>query len=203
MFKLRRAGLTLAMGLGMSLHHRLVAVALFSLTFVACGGKETPTTTPSNAPTDGGSATAPITTADASASKVAPPSASSVALTAPAPKALTTKLEVKRLVLARGVEGREPLEPDTVFNAKETRVYAFVELENPERAPGEVFVSFEPPKGKPAGTPPGSIALAVGEGARWRTWAFTRQAHESGEWQAVVRDQKGRELARQPFEVRL
>lgn len=184
----------------MTLRHHL-AITITMLSLAACGGKEpSPSALPTSAPSDAGAppSTSTAAQADASAGK----SASADALTTRAhvaPKAQATKLEVKRLVLARGVEKREPLEPDTVFNAKESRVWAFVELENPERAPGEVFVSFEPPKGKTEG----AIALAVGEGARWRTWAFTRQAHDSGEWHAVVRDAKGRELARQAFEVRL
>ena len=46
-----------------------------------------------------------------------------------------------------------------------------------------------------------AVPLKVGAGAaHFRTWAFTRRAHEAGEWTVVVRDQ-GRVLARQSFTV--
>lgn len=121
------------------------------------------------------------------------------ATTDAAPRARARKLAVKRLVIARAVDGREPKSPDVLFNAKESKIYAFVEVENPEKAPGAVHVAFLPPSGDAHG----DVTLAVGDSARWRTWAFTRQAHEAGEWTAVVRDDQGKELARQSFEVTL
>ena len=35
----------------------------------------------------------------------------------------------------------------------------------------------------------------------FRTWAFTRRAHEAGEWSVVVRSPGGKALARQSFTV--
>jgi len=176
----------------------LLPIVLLSL--VACGGKEAPSATPTSPlPDAGASGDVAVSSVTTPAPTVASAPAATAVKEKATPRATAKKLEVKRLVLARGGANREPLDADTVFNAKESRVWAFVELENPERAPGQVFVSFEPPKGKPSG----EVALAVGDGARWRTWAFTRQAHESGEWHAIVRDDHGRELARQAFEVRL
>jgi hypothetical protein len=105
---------------------------------------------------------------------------------------------VERLLVARGIEGREPQGLDTIFGADEKRVYAFVEVDNPERAPGGVTVEFVDPTGH--ALPP--IDLSVGESSRWRTWAFTRRAHAPGTWQAVVRDDGGRVLASTQFDVR-
>lgn len=114
------------------------------------------------------------------------------------PKA--TRLRVKRLVLAEGVDGREPIGPRSAFRADEMdKVYAFVEVDNPERLGGAITVSFEPPDGPEIG----NVRLAVGATSRWRTWAFSRAVRVAGEWSAVVRDESGHILAREPFLVTL
>jgi hypothetical protein len=96
------------------------------------------------------------------------------------------------------VEAREPQGADTIFDAGEKRVFAFVEVDNPERAPGDLRVQFVGPNGD--AQPP--VELSVGESPRWRTWAFTRRAHAPGTWKAIVRDERGRVLASTEFEVR-
>jgi hypothetical protein len=90
------------------------------------------------------------------------------------------------------------MEPTASFIAGQTqRIYAFVEVSNPESARSEIHVSFAK-----AGEPEsGAIVLRVGESPRWRTWAYTRQADEPGKWQVIVRDGKGKELSRGDFEV--
>jgi hypothetical protein len=115
-----------------------------------------------------------------------------------APRAHAQALHVARLVVARGVQSREPVGVDTVFGASEKRLFAFVEIDNAERLPGVVRVSFF----DPAGAEQEPVALDVGDGARWRTWAFTRRAHTPGMWSAVVRDERGTILASTDFEVR-
>lgn len=116
-----------------------------------------------------------------------------VANAAPAEK----NISVKRLVLAHGIDNREPQDATTSFNAKDDRVYAFVEVENPKKAEDSILVVFEPP----AGPAHAEIPLKVGESSRYRTWAFTRRAHEAGDWAVVVRDTHGRVLARESFTV--
>ena len=116
-----------------------------------------------------------------------------VANAAPAEKAIS----VKRLVLAHGIDGREPQQTTSSFNTKDDRVYAFVEVENPKKSEDKILVVFEPPSG-PAHA---EIPLKVGESSRYRTWAFTRRAHEAGDWAVVVRDTHGRVLAREKFTV--
>jgi hypothetical protein len=174
--------------------HRPLAL-LFPFLLAACGSS-TPSSTSSTSapPTPAAPAATPVATQAA-----APTVVSAAPTPKPAPVKQAEKLALKRLVLAHGIDNKEPQDVSTSFNAKESRVYAFVEVENPEKLPGEVTVEFEPPKGKAQG----EVKLAVGEGARWRTWAFTRQAHEPGEWTAIVRDSKGHELGRQTFNVEL
>jgi hypothetical protein len=118
-----------------------------------------------------------------------------------APGAHAASFKVKRFVLTPAVAGREPTEPRTSFDRDETgRIYAFVELENESRAPGEIVVAFEPPDG---GALRGNVTLEVGPHPRFRTWAFTRSAREVGSWTAVVMDSNGAILARAPFDVTL
>lgn len=118
-----------------------------------------------------------------------------------ASKPAAVELKVKRLLLAEAIEGREPVEAKSSFNAKDAkRVYAFVEVENPGAEESEITVTFEPPGGAAA---KGHVSLDVGASRRWRTWAFTRGASTPGSWTAVVRGPRGEELARAPFEVTL
>ncbi len=178
---------------------------LFVGLLAACGGNKekvssaAPACPSAVAAPVGTSAAGAVTAATTTTATATTATSKAVARVVEAPRARATKLAVKRLVIARGVAGREPKSPDVLFNAKESKIYAFVEVANPEKAPGEVHVSFLPPSGDAHG----DVVLAVGDTARWRTWAFTRQAHEAGEWTAVVRDAQGKELARQSFEVTL
>ena len=107
-------------------------------------------------------------------------------------------LKIKRLLLARDVDAREPVGPADAFELDEVeRIYAFVEVNNRDRVESEIFVTFEPADGPARG----HVRLRVGASSRWRTWAFTRGVREAGSWAAVVRNGEGELLARQPFEV--
>ncbi len=112
-------------------------------------------------------------------------------------------LKVRRLVVAEGVDRskREPIKPGTSFKVSEAdKLFAFIEVDNPEKAESEVLVTFEPNDKRAA---QGQIALNVGASPRWRTWAFSRQIKKAGSWTAVVRAKDGTVLARAPFEVTL
>jgi hypothetical protein len=112
---------------------------------------------------------------------------------------LDAKLSVKRLVIAHGVKEREPVEPSESFTEGEAeRIYAFIEVGNPDAVDSTVFVSFVPDKG-PEGGP---IQLDVGAAPRWRTWAYTRVATKPGSYHAVVRNARGEEIARTRFEIK-
>lgn len=106
-------------------------------------------------------------------------------------------LRVKRLVVAEGVEDREPVAAAEAFPAGSKRIYAFVEIGNEERAHSEIFVSITP-QGE---AERGRIRLKIGASPRWRTWAFTRLAQEPGIYDVVVRDAKGEEIGRTQFAV--
>ena len=175
------------------MHTRWSSIVI-AVVLAGCASKAPPQT--SNASPPAPQPTAPAVTTAAPVATQAPV----VASAKPAPRVETpkaTKLAVKRIAIAHGIAGREPQGASDTFDAKTDKVYAFVELENPQRLPGEITVEFQPPSKKYEG----AITLGVGESSRFRTWAFTRQAHEAGEWTAIVRDARGRELAREKFDV--
>ncbi|MFO0616820.1 MAG: DUF2914 domain-containing protein [Polyangiaceae bacterium] len=115
-----------------------------------------------------------------------------------ADKATTpTHLAIKRIQFAEAIDKREPVSPEETFSAKQTeKLYAFVELDNPEKARGRVFVHFIPPLGSTS-----KVELRVGDKSRWRTWALRRSVKAVGTWTVVVKDAKGNELGRRTFEV--
>ena len=105
---------------------------------------------------------------------------------------------VKRLVIAHGVESREPVGPAETFTQGEAdRIYAFVEMGNRDDVASAISVSFER-EGEPKR---GGVELRVGASPRWRTWSYTRTAKGPGVWFAVVRALNGKELARARFEI--
>ncbi len=108
-----------------------------------------------------------------------------------------SKMSVKRLVLAHGVDAREPQEPSTRFKKSDDRVYAFVEVANGTEGEGKITVVFQPPSGPALA----EIPLEVKKSPRFRTWAFTRKAHDAGQWGVTVRDDRGRVLAHETFVV--
>ncbi|WP_437564799.1 DUF2914 domain-containing protein [Sorangium sp. So ce542] len=112
--------------------------------------------------------------------------------------AAAPELQVLRLVVAKGIAGREPIAPATSFASAEIeRLYAFVELSNKDRAASEITVVFTPPDGGA----PLRIPLAVGAERRFRTWAATRKARAAGLWSVTVNDAAGKELARASFTI--
>jgi hypothetical protein len=189
-----------------------MSLAMASACACACGGQyEAPTTTHAKPPAPGAgpllSASASTSASSTAAAPITSPPLveARVEKTSPA-RALATHLVVKRLVVAHSVKDHEPVFPDTTFKVADAgRIYAFVEVENDEKASGEVFVSFEPTDGAPATrrAPRGDVKLSVGTSPRWRTWAFTRAAKDVGSWVAVVRSANGEVLARAPFDVTL
>lgn len=193
----------------------MTALVLSSIALAGCGGRpEAHTENPAQAPAappvallpDPGTAPAPTAAPPSTQPAPAPQAAASPAPQAPSGARTTApaqpvKLKVRRLVIAQGVQNREPVEPGNAFRAADTdRIYAFVELENEAQADSEVTVAFIPPGG---GAPIGNVSLDVGPHPRWRTWAYTRGARKAGEWTAVVRSPSGEVLARTPFEITL
>ncbi len=125
--------------------------------------------------------------------------APSKVIEAPEPPAIDrdAPLKVKRLVVAESVEKREPVSAGVSFGDDTPRIYAFVEIGNPERAESEIAVSITPRGEKERGR----VTLNIGASPRWRTWSFTRLAKEPGTYDVVVYDAKGDEIGRTSFEV--
>jgi hypothetical protein len=114
-------------------------------------------------------------------------------------KSASAELSVKRLVVARSIDRREPEGVSTAFwQGDFDKLYAFVELKNPSKTEQKIVVSFVSPSGKAT---KGNVELAVGAAPRWRTWAYSRAVDQKGTWTAVVSTPDGKELARAPFEV--
>lgn len=108
-------------------------------------------------------------------------------------------LDVRRVAVARAIEGREPVDADTTFWAEDAKLYAHFELTNREgtedRHPMVVFIG-------PDGQDRGLIELDVPAGApRWRTWAFSRNVRTPGEWRVELRDEDGRVLTDHEFRI--
>jgi len=108
-------------------------------------------------------------------------------------------ISLASLVIARGVEKRQPVEPGTSFSlAAGNKLYAILEVKNPEKIAAELSVAW-----LPDGTDKerGAVTLSVGEQPKWRTWAFHSGFKKPGRWTAIVRDTNGEELGRATFDV--
>jgi hypothetical protein len=106
-------------------------------------------------------------------------------------------VKIERFVLARGVDQREPVEESDVF-AGDEKIFAFVQLKNPDAAPFSFRVHWEPVEG-PAS--PYGVALKVETAARFRTWSWTAIPREAGQYKAVLRTLDGAELASRAFTI--
>lgn len=113
----------------------------------------------------------------------------------------TTGLHLSRIVMARGIEEREPIDSGTRFSvsSSEERIYAYIEVANPDSAEDELEVRWIR-----ADSPDdviSSVQVNVGPHPRWRTWAYTSLIRQPGSYMAIVADSEGRLIARAPFEV--
>ncbi|HVR21375.1 MAG TPA: DUF2914 domain-containing protein [Polyangiaceae bacterium] len=125
-----------------------------------------------------------------------PPSAKSIAPSIEKEALAPDQIAVRRLVVTHAVSEHEPIEPAELVSG--TPILAFVELSNQDATERNVVVTFER-EGRPA---VGHVKLHVpAKSPRFRTWARTRNLHETGTWEAVIRSENGTELGRQPFEL--
>lgn len=107
-------------------------------------------------------------------------------------------VHVDRFLLTTGVVDREPVDEENVFSADAEKIFAFVQVANPEGAPYSFKVHFESVDKAPS---PYGITLDVPTSPRYRTWAFTRIKRAPGAYRAVLRTLEGREIARKEFVV--
>jgi len=103
-----------------------------------------------------------------------------------------------RLVVAGGVEGREPVEAGASFPRDGGPLYAFLEARNPTSEPLELEVAFEGPDGRSLGRIDLRIPASV---PRWRTWARTRRIGDPGDWRVIVRTTEGEVVGQTPFRI--
>lgn len=107
-------------------------------------------------------------------------------------------LAMRRLIVARGVDDREPVGADSRFRTDEERIYAFMEMVNNSDEDRQVVVTFE----RDDGAEVGHITVNVPANApRWRTWAWSRHINTPGTWTAVITTPDGTELGRERFQV--
>jgi len=107
-------------------------------------------------------------------------------------------LTLQRFALSRAVEGREPVDPSTMFSATNERLYAFVDGRNDSDIDREIVVTFE----RQGHIVTGDVFLMIpAHQPRWRTWAYSRYVTEPGSWAAIVRTPEGELLGRLEFEV--
>jgi hypothetical protein len=133
-----------------------------------------------------------------SALPIAASPAPSGAMPAAELKAASDGLKLKRVVVTRQIQNREPVVGED-FKLGSAPVYAFVELENSARDARSVRVMFQNEDTKAT---VGHVKLTVPAASeRFRTWGNTRMIRDPGHWVAVVSTADGVELGRAPFQV--
>jgi hypothetical protein len=143
-------------------------------------------------------AVVPVRTAVSNASNALATAA--VAGTSASHHAVESSVQVKRFVVATGVQDREPLLSRDALPSDGTAIYAFAELANPVGASENVRITFERKGGAER---VGDVTLPIPASTpRHRTWAFTRFIRTAGVWEAVLWSENGSELGRTSFEVK-
>lgn len=109
----------------------------------------------------------------------------------------SSSLHAKRLIVAKKIDGREPVGVSRSFDGSDVgQVAAFVELSNDAREATRIVMRFEPPS-----SPAFEVPLEVGASPRWRTWATTKRPLEEGTWRVRVLADDGALIAQTTFEV--
>jgi len=108
-------------------------------------------------------------------------------------KALT--FSVSRIVIAEGVENREPVGVSETFPATTERVYCFIEATNIEADTEVTFAWYH------EGTEMRTFSLPLMEGSRWRTFAYKNLYGKTGNWKVEIRDSSGNSVKSISFTV--
>jgi hypothetical protein len=111
----------------------------------------------------------------------------------------TDGVMLNSIILARGVDKREPVEPGTQFTMGDgQKIYVILDVKNETGEDAMLTVSWKMPE---SDREIGKTELAVKSAKSWRTWSFTRWAKKTGTWEAIVRDAAGEIIARAPFKI--
>jgi len=93
--------------------------------------------------------------------------------------------ELERMVVASGVEDREPVGISESFTADVGRVYSFVEAHNIQQNTKISFVWYF--EGELIST----VELDLQEGQRWRTFSYITVRNRIGQWRVDLQDEHG------------
>jgi hypothetical protein len=193
---------------------QLASIALALCTsLAACGGGSDVPATPAAAPVR--------TVDDAHEAGILHAQPETTALTATTPRAVTPvavtprdvavhtqpsatrgELTIRRATLATGIADHEPVAASDSFDAHLPRLYLFLDVRNTDSEDATLTVSFVRTDLADAREVGGVTLTVPQDSRRYRTWAWTRQAHTAGAWTAIVRDAHGDEVTRVPFTVR-
>ena len=106
---------------------------------------------------------------------------------AQAPAASPCGNTIRRAVVARGVEAREPVGTEGPFPASGEPLYVFMEVNNPDTELVLEVRWFHDASGHQFGQ-----RVTAGVSPRWRTWVRHRvQPTQAGEWRVEVRTPGG------------
>jgi hypothetical protein len=107
---------------------------------------------------------------------------------------------LNRFVICKDVQDREPVGPTASFpREREGQVWVYLDAANGGSEPQPVTVHFESVD-RPGSAPP-AVALEIGPGPRYRTWARASTWRPAGTYRVVVRDAAGTPLARGSFQI--
>lgn len=102
---------------------------------------------------------------------------------------------VEKLVVASGVQDREPVGVSETFPATQDEVYCFLAARDITKDTRVKFVwYFE-------GQETASVEIPLKEGPRWRTWSSKKVAGKSGQWKVELEDEAGNTVGEAAFTV--
>ena len=111
----------------------------------------------------------------------------------------TDGVMLNSIILARGVDKREPVEPGIQFTMGDgQKIYVILDVKNETGEDAMLTVSWKMPE---SDREIGKTELTVKSAKSWRTWSFTRWAKKTGTWEAIVRNAEGEIIARAPFRI--
>jgi hypothetical protein len=102
---------------------------------------------------------------------------------------------VSRMVVAEGVQDREPQKVAETFPASTEKVYCFVEAADISEDTEVSFVWYHGDKEMLKTT------LPLKKGHRWRTYAYKNLHGLAGEWKVELQDSTGKEIKSASFKV--
>ena len=127
-----------------------------------------------------------------------PPPAPPEVAVAPTPDENTAPVVVKKIVLAAGVENREPIGLSSQFTRGPGKAYCYITIPNLDGAIEQVSVVWAQ-----GGVEKLRTEMAIKKSRAFRTWAHLRLDYASrvGAWECRVLDQRGQKIASASFEI--